>query len=283
MNIAPIIKISDIIDRAIEIQGDQLFWMFRGEKADHPDWKLQPKIWRKPPPLGKTVEQMELELFARFQHRGALHDKTPREQLLYWLLLAQHHGLPTRLLDWSTNPLVAAFFAVEEENPIEFQGNVLDRVIYAYKPIKRDYDFHKEPFSVNDIVRVIPDHITNRIQVQSSVFTLHPPEKKVLEIHEGEELYKIVIPHSARERIYKELYRLNINRGTLFPDLDNIARNVTWEETTSLQLPAVIDDTVHELMRLYDRISGLGLPLPPPPPPPRPPSCATSLKKSKKN
>src|SRR5580704_2336721 len=46
-----------------------------------------------------------------------------------WLAIARHHGLPTRLLDWSRNPLVGAYFAVEKEH----EG---DSVIYAYESSK---------------------------------------------------------------------------------------------------------------------------------------------------
>jgi hypothetical protein len=83
-------------------------WIFRGHSEAN--WRLLPKIGR--PPFSKIEEG---SIFASWKRRAVeFVDSTPRDEW-DWLAISQHHGLATRLLDWSFNPLVAAFFAVYEE------------------------------------------------------------------------------------------------------------------------------------------------------------------------
>jgi hypothetical protein len=144
--------------------------------------------------------------------------------MLELLFLAQHHGVPTRLLDWTTNPLVAAYFAVECANLST------DAAIYAVpipekgKLIALVADF--DPFKAEKIVAIRPPHSTPRVLAQSSIFTLHPnPE----EASEPEGLVKAVIPRSACARMKLILDHLGVSRGTLFPGLDGIAADIAWQ------------------------------------------------------
>ncbi|WP_171393668.1 type I restriction-modification system subunit M [Vibrio mediterranei] len=89
--------------------------VYRGIKDE--DFKLEPSIMR----LGYTDEdeliKAEKRLFKAFKQQALPHlEYTPKNDW-EWLALAQHHGLPTRLLDWSKNPLIALYFAIEEEKP----------------------------------------------------------------------------------------------------------------------------------------------------------------------
>jgi hypothetical protein len=139
------------------------------------------------------------------------------------LAVAQHHGLATRLLDWTFNPLVAAFFAVQNDEKC-------DAVIYAYL---NHYSFKTEeasPFEGEGVSKIKPKGSAQRIVRQSGIFTIHNPPTLRLEnsLNEEQKLEKIIIDESYRKELRFELSHYGINELSLFPDLDGLSKQVNW-------------------------------------------------------
>jgi hypothetical protein len=139
------------------------YWAFRG----HSDlsWLLIPKAGR-PPYL--SVD--DLSALADWKRRAVELTTIHMVDEWDWLALAQHHRLPTRLLDWSHNPLVAAFFAAEH-------AGESDCVVYAHR-VRDVVDADKlKPEECRGIKRVKARGVAARITRQLGLFTIHcPPE-----------------------------------------------------------------------------------------------------------
>ena len=136
-----------------------------------------------------------------------------------WLCSAQHHGLPTRLLDWTRNPFVAIYFAVLGDS--ETDGR-----LYAFRPESAiNVDDHPDPFSVSEVEVVVPPHVTLRLTSQSGLFTVHPDPAVPFQ---PKSLQSIVIPAEDKPDIRRLLHTFGMNHASLFPGLDGLSAHLRW-------------------------------------------------------
>ena len=165
-----------------------------------------------------AYEQLLLDEFKRRSRPFLTHE--PKNEW-EWLALAQHHGLPTRVLDWTTNPLVALYFATIGGSEKE------DGVVIAYRhnrpflnPISTP-----DPFSIEQIEAYKPPHIAERISVQGAILTAEPASLEKDDSAGRESNEWLVSGHSV-ERIRLELFKLGVTESSLFPGLDGICREL---------------------------------------------------------
>lgn len=192
--------------------------IYRGMKSV--SYPLIPKIGRiEPPDSVGSREKNEMEILRLFKERAFQYlDFTPSSDW-DWLALGQQYGLPTRLLDWTDNPLVACFFALDERS----QAN---GVIYAYHNDSYiSVDKHPDPFKYREVGKFIPRHITPRITTQGGLFTVHP---NPYEPFESNDMDKILIPAKIQNGLRSILNIYGVNRFSLFPGLDGLAAHIEW-------------------------------------------------------
>jgi hypothetical protein len=244
------IEIKSVISFLNEINKRGHLAMFRGQGND---WPLLPTIGRmaqyiNPNPKKKDLKHgipffyvkwnyLEEDLINKFKKYSIPFLKRIPTSKVEWLILAQHHGLPTRFLDWSTNPLKGLYFAVENSN------HATDGVVWAFTPngyyedLSKIYEMTKG--EIGSLVAYFPDHLNARIIAQESCFTYFPFPKKSIPMPPLEnikkyssdikKLYKFTIPLKYKKTIKKELNKYGISHRSLFPDLDGISTAIRRE------------------------------------------------------
>jgi len=210
---------------------------YRGEKRD--DWRLIPKIGRiTKEPKRDTIqikgygsasldEQQALERF-KAAARPFL-SRTP-ESNWDWLALAQHHTLPTRLLDWTTNPLVALFFAIGEKvdaawlarERIDSPAYSGDAAFYVWRAKESPIDVRTaDPFDSEGYF--FPAHFTARIPAQGGLFTIQREPHRPLG---RARVRRYTIPFDARMKLREDLRLFGVTDALIYADLDAVARDI---------------------------------------------------------
>jgi hypothetical protein len=213
---------------------------FRGQASLEP---MKPSLTREGGPAAKCsanrLVELEKTLLDEFRRRiptGALGHRPD-----YWetAVLGRHHGLPTRLLDWSELPLAALFFAVvpkeracrdprHESGPAAVFGThgdrrFMDQVRELYGP---------EPWNLNERGPkfFIPDFRDERILPHRSVLSVWDNPRLPFE-QVTQQVWCFVVPHDYHRKVRQELERMGINEEILLPGLDGAARYVGWKMT----------------------------------------------------
>lgn len=161
----------------------------------------------------ESADLREHNLMWVFKTQAKAHLSTVPQNDIEWLAIAQHHGLPTRLLDWSLSSLVACFFAVESLSSS-------DAAVFIYDIGKFKKEEEIEPSKLKSIVAFFPSHATKRVTAQSGMFTIHPTKCMNLE---SDSIKKIVIPASRKKYFLEKLVKYGVHHATIFPDLDGLS------------------------------------------------------------
>ena len=195
--------------------------IFRGLRCAN--YELIPSIGRYTPFGRGKHETMEKKMLTLFKESAVPFLKSRPQSEWEWLAIAQHHGLPTRLMDWTYNPMAATYFAVESESDE-------DSVVYIFWGGSTLKDAKVDPFSLKKVIRFRPPHVAARIPAQAGLFTAHHEPQVPFE-HKS--MAKIVIKNAARRTLKQTLNKYGVSRRHLFPGLDGLAVDLRWLESNA--------------------------------------------------
>ena len=211
------------------------------------DYKLETTLMR----LGGDYSQLENHLlrnFSKYAHQNVVE----RDSMWHWLSVAQHHGLPTRLMDWTYSPYVAMHFATENIEKFDVDG-----VIWAVDYIevnKNVPDILKDELereganvftsrilldhvnSLNDLMNlskddfmlfIEPPSIDDRFINQFAFFSISSNPQLAMDewLQQFPKIWmKIIIPKELKWEIRDKLDQANITERVLFPGLDGLSQ-----------------------------------------------------------
>lgn len=239
-------------------------WIFRGQSDS--SWDLKTSIERTD--FIKLYPDIEQSFVLEFQRgaRNFLNIIDIPDNLIEWLALMQHHGAPTRLLDFTKSALIAAFFAFEDlksnaesvaiwcinqqmlMHRLEKDLNLLHDDEFEKKRSKfsdKDYEASRRRFTNKDfedifyykgtscLIPIEPFKMNKRYALQQSVFI--SPGNSLEPLMDQFEFFgddiskaflKICLPMTIRKEALQDLQKMNITRTTLFPDLDGFSQGL---------------------------------------------------------
>lgn len=211
-------------------------FLYRGQS--NKKWDLIPSLFRietDNKPKSSKWKNLEKRILSKFKTHSLPFITESPKGYIDWLTLGQHHGLPTRLLDWSKNPLVALFFAVND-----FKDKN-DGIVYKERPFCTYYLDKLNTGTLKEMPQygfVYPNHYSQRVNAQQGVFSLHnfPNINDDFDFvphninqTDGYPPSFVIIPSEIKFKLKRDLDKLGINAFSLFPDLDGLSSYLKWE------------------------------------------------------
>jgi hypothetical protein len=229
---------------------------FRGH-ADA-SWELVPSFVRHAHRLSvQDALHLELSALQEFFKQAAVHIShgmiPDYGDLISWLVLMQHHGVPTRLLDWTRSPFVAAYFAAEKEEKADGAIWIMDASIISHLEAEPQFEKYKytsdwenprfvtnlfrDPAAEQTLILAAPARLTDRMFAQQTVSLVSP---HILTKHheviirwlpksartDGDACTKLIIPAGKKDEFMRQLRKMNLTASSLFPGIDGFGRSI---------------------------------------------------------
>jgi hypothetical protein len=224
----------EAIKRKVETSRNQADLLFRGQPCDEP---LIPRLGRLD--LKGKLVKIELLIINEFERTSLpLTEFQPKDA---WdlIALAQHHGLPTRLLDWTQSAYAALWFAVRTPFKPKPNSKSPERgVVWVFAPYVDAYRIDTEstsPYDNKSITKIFRSRvISRRISAQAGMFTVHKivDQKRFVALEKNSQyknqLIKLEILPKSFAPLRKDLDMFNINHLSQFPDLDGLTKHLEW-------------------------------------------------------
>ncbi|RBA30395.1 hypothetical protein DQ226_17350 [Dietzia maris] len=239
-------SVADLVERLQKVAIPTTELWFRGHGAE--SWDLQPSVYR-----SFEHAKNESAMLARFRQEAAAAGQPFAFDQWGWVIYAQHHGIPTRLLDWSLSPLVALYFASLSEKLKNGEDSGEDGTFYILRPT----DLNKEagasdeghPRLLNEADNVLIDYLPgransnpskpravigpmlfDRVRFQHGTFTVGQPRVDgTIELERSSSIESFTVPHESKVEILDELRVLQFNEVSIFKDVDRVASRISRE------------------------------------------------------
>lgn len=226
--------------------------LFRGQA--YSKWGLEPSLSRL---FSETIEELdalnlEHQAVKWFQARAHNYLKAnellePNKQLPSWWALMQQHGAPTRLLDWTASPYVAAYFAVRDAEELDGAiwiafASEINRVlaetygqsIDQFLARTSSSELYLAPDRPREVIFITRSQLLERMVPQQSYFSvcrnvLGEQQKAIEDVgtYAGHNyLVKLIIPAGLKREFLRNLRVMNVTGSSLFPGLDGLGLDV---------------------------------------------------------
>lgn len=241
---------------AFPVSAKQTPW-FRG--TGNATYELTPSVYRHPAITAvKDLVELEFDLLNRFKQRSIPFQTRPLVEDWEHLFFMQHFGVPTRLLDWSENSMVALYFALasasEHRDPgsgafttdaavwilnpqvwnehvvgVAWKDRILgvrDAPLDAYKPTDNLRSLNTKPVAISGL------HNSSRIVAQRGAFVIWGSDNNPMEAvyasnsFPADTLVKIELPMAALPTLQDSLYKVGYSESMIYPDLIGLSQEL---------------------------------------------------------
>jgi hypothetical protein len=221
----PIHSLQSILDHSIGkyFTASRGQWVFRGHS--NKEYSLLPSVGRTLH-TSRTVEKYEESIYTIFKREALGYLTSLPSTEWEWLAFAQHHGLPTRLLDWSYNPMVALYFSVEQDADKDGELFALRAPTQAPREVREG-----SPFEITKPVKYFPSLVSPRIRAQEGLFIACSDAGTPLDssLQTDWRLERVIVPAVAKERLRYALFRIGVHASSMFPDIGGLAQRLKWQ------------------------------------------------------
>lgn len=192
-------------------------YFYRGHASV--DFKLLPSIGRGVVDGQESaLLQYEREIFWDFKRKYSMFTDVRPKNDMEFLFLAQHYGLPTRLLDWTYNPLIALYFACKSHP--DKDGVVYQSYPFSHKIFQPEVD---DIFAFDSYSFLIPNLTDVRYKNQNGLFVLYPEPWKD---NFGYISTQFIIPATVKNDILIKLSKIGITQSFIMPSLDSLCKDI---------------------------------------------------------